>query len=628
MMIGGTIVFLLVLATASPAMFGARIADAGAEVSDGGKLCSARSALFVAVEAQPDLTWPDIRSACETSIAAAKAADPIGHTWFVNAGNGFIGVPLVLLMVLPDLAPEIWGAPDDFFASFGLFPDPNLPDRILPRGLGVTGAAGRPVGSDGRPTGEIDYAQPQPLFVTLACGACHSGQIDLGDRHVVMDGAPNTQFDVRKWRSAFSALHADYLTWGQIGTAEEPGSTTKTLIDLVSSKPEGYFARGLPQIPDNKIAAVDAVQRAFFTQEAVRVLTGLADSSAARAAAVALQARPGSSYGHGDDSPGLAGHSAGQSDGSGDLLADLIAGQAARAGKIQELLTGPLPEALPRFATVTDSSAVWNQSDRSVGQWDGSVLERFWRNIAAQLPIVGVPDKIDLMNAGIVAEFLMGLPAAPYPFDVDLSKAAKGEALFAENCGNCHRPRNEQRYPEVDTDMNRAQVLNPAGSAMFLAAFQRACHDASFGYTDNYGRYVEPCTMPAYRILRDTTEVANLGYLAPPLDGIWARAPYLHNGSVPTLAHLLKPDTRPVTFLRGVIEYDTKHVGWMWKAERREAYATEYPTVSIHDARRDGWSNRGHNRDMVIAGRMLRLDWSDPSLSDQFDALLEYLKTQ
>jgi len=590
-------------------------------------LCSARGELWIAVTAQPELTWQEIRSACDAAISQSKAANPLGHAWFVNAGNGFVGVPLALLKVLPDFAPEIWGAPDQSFASFGLFPDPDLPNRILPRGLGVTGALGRPMGADGQPTGEIDYAQPQPLYVTFACGACHSGQIDLGDRRQTMDGAPNTQFDVRKWRNAFSALRKNYLSEAQIGTVEAPGVTTQKLIQLVRSKPKGFFAQGLPQIKDDQIAAVDAAQRAIFTQNAVRILTGLAQSTGVRAAAVELQTRPGSSYGHGDGSPGLAGFSAGQSDGSGDLLADLIAGKAARDGKTPVLLAGPLPNALPRFATVTDAPAVWNQGDRSVGQWDGSVLERFWRNVAAQLPIVGAAEKVDLTNAAIVAEYLTGLPAAPYPLDVDLTKAARGEALFAENCGSCHRPRNESRYPEVRTDMNRARVLNASGGAMFLAAFQAACHDPNFSYTDSYGRHQKPCTMPGYRILRDTTQAANQGYIAPPLDGIWARAPYLHNGSVPTLAHLLKPGTRPTTFLRGVIAYDPANVGWVWEAEKLKTYSARYPTVSIHDTRRDGWSNRGHDRNVVVEGRVRRLDWSDPKSSNDFSALLEYLKT-
>ena len=56
------------------------------------------------------------------------------------------------------------------------------------------------------------------------------------------------------------------------------------------------------------------------------------------------------------------------------------------------------------------------------------------------------------------------------------------------------------------------------------------------------------------------------GYQAPPLDGIWATAPYLHNGSVPTLYGVLNSDARPKLFTRsfrtGEEDYDPVKVGW------------------------------------------------------------------
>ncbi|MBB1491255.1 hypothetical protein H5395_06860 [Paracoccus sp. MC1854] len=132
------------------------------------------------------------------------------------------------------------------------------------------------------------------------------------------------------------------------------------------------------------------MQRAAFSQNAVAILSRFARDTAVREAAVALQTGRGSSYGHGDRSPALAGHSAGQSDGSGDLLADLLADAAARAGGGQALAAPP-PDELPSLASPTDAPSVWSQASRSLGQWDGSVLAPFWRNIAAQLPIVGDP---------------------------------------------------------------------------------------------------------------------------------------------------------------------------------------------------------------------------------------------
>lgn len=595
-------------------------------VADGRK-CALRSALAEAVASDPALKWSAIQAACDRQIDVAKTADPVGFSWFANAGNGFVGTPLVLLKVLPDLAPEIWGSEASFFSEFGLFRDPDEQNRILPRGLGVTSSTGRPLDVDGRPTGEIDYAKPGLYFVTLACGACHTGQIKTGEGHLTLEGAPNTQFDVRLWRQAFTDTLVKYLDPEQIGTKDAPGETAQKLIEIIDSKPAGYFVEGMPGVPGSAVAQLDALQRGIFKSNINAVLTGFANGTNLRSIAVKLQQRPGSSYGHGDRSPGLGGFSAGQSDGSGDLLVDLLAAREFAAGATPEsFLKGQYSE-LPPFATVTDAPSVWNQADHSVGQWDGSVLSRFWRNIAAQLPIVGDPTKVDLTNTHIVAEFLLNLPSAPYPFDVDLAKAAKGEALFIENCGDCHRPRNDRQYWELQTDFNRAQVLTPTGGKLFLAAFQSACHDPDFTYVDRNGKTVRPCVTPASGILRDTTMATNQGYIASALDGIWARAPYLHNGSVPTLRHLLKPSTRPDSFTRGIIEYDRTDVGWIWQNERASAYAASMPTTSEFDTRRDGWSNGGHNVDLTLDGKTYRLDWSDPAYAEELDQLIEYLKT-
>lgn len=590
--------------------------------------CSLRTDLAMALKTYKNVTWPAIRDACNGEIEEAKKRDPVGFSWFVNAGNGFVGTPLVLQKIMPDLAPEIWGPPEDFFQSFGLFKDPNLPDRILPRGLGVTATMGRPLGPNGNVTGEIDYAKPDLYVVTLACGACHSGQATGPSGRIVLEGAPNTQFDVRKWRQAFSTTRQKYLNAAQIGTSDAPGETTKRIVQIIDAKPPGFFARGLPGLKEDAVAKVDAVQRAAFKGRIVPILQAFSAGTAVRAAAVALQTRPGSSYGHGDRSPGLAGYSAGQSDGSGDLIVDLLAAQKLGGGMDPgTFLAGTYPE-LPAFATVTDAPSVWNQDHRSAGQWDGSVLYHFWRNIAAQLPIVGDPTKVDLHNTYIVSEFLLGLPSAPYPYDINLERAGRGEALFNRHCGDCHRPSNNRRYSELHTDFNRAQVLTPAGAALFMNAFRAACHDKNFSYVERNGGRVRPCNAPDSQILRDSTAAGNQGYIAGVLDGVWARAPYLHNGSVPSLTHLLKPMTRPERFLRGVIDYDIENVGWVWDAKLKDNYVVRMPTVSEHDTRRDGWTNIGHDKDIVMDGKTYQLNWSNPIHAEALNDLVEYLKTK
>jgi len=104
-----------------------------------------------------------------------------------------------------------------------------------------------------------------------------------------------------------------------------------------------------------------------------------------------------------------------------------------------------------------------------------------------------------------------------------------------------------------------------------------------------------------------------LGYKARPLTGIWATAPYLHNGSAPTLYDvLLPPAERPRTFAVGGREYDPEKVGY--RADQPEAPAFIFRT---HDEAEpiDGNANVGH-------------DYNNATFTDrQRRALVEYMKT-
>lgn len=96
-----------------------------------------------------------------------------------------------------------------------------------------------------------------------------------------------------------------------------------------------------------------------------------------------------------------------------------------------------------------------------------------------------------------------------------------------------------------------------------------------------------------------------LAYKARPLNGVWASAPYLHNGSVPTLADLLLPPAqRPATFSVGRLEYDPVRVG----------YVQDGAAPFVVDTAVKGNSNQGHLFGTTLA-------------EDDRRALLEYLKT-
>ena len=99
------------------------------------------------------------------------------------------------------------------------------------------------------------------------------------------------------------------------------------------------------------------------------------------------------------------------------------------------------------------------------------------------------------------------------------------------------------------------------------------------------------------------------GYINPPLDGCWLRAPYLHNGSVPSLAALLLPPAqRPRFFYRGRNTYDPINMGFESSESDTE------PGLFRYDTSRRGNGNQGHTYGTDL-----------PALEKA--ALLEYLKT-
>ena len=94
------------------------------------------------------------------------------------------------------------------------------------------------------------------------------------------------------------------------------------------------------------------------------------------------------------------------------------------------------------------------------------------------------------------------------------------------------------------------------------------------------------------------------------MQGIWAAAPYLHNGSVPTLAELLKPASERVKAFKVGPAYDTVNVGL---AVEQTQFNYTLTTTDCSD-RNSGNSRCGHE--------------FGTQLSDQEKkALLEYLKT-
>jgi hypothetical protein len=206
-----------------------------------------------------------------------------------------------------------------------------------------------------------------------------------------------------------------------------------------------------------------------------------------------------------------------------------------------------------------------------------------------------------------IREYLLTLEAPRYPFPIDRPLAARGKPVFVENCSECHGTYGEGRhYP------NRIVPADEVGTDPALATFN-AASDLDYYRSSWLYRETGPDCEP-YHLLNYG------GYQAPPLDGVWATAPYFHNGSVPTIADVLDSKTRPAIFTRSFKTdkdaYDQKRVGWKVTrlepddANRKEAHEQR----RITDTSLPGRGNKGHT-------------FGDKLTPDQRTALLEFLKT-
>ena len=180
------------------------------------------------------------------------------------------------------------------------------------------------------------------------------------------------------------------------------------------------------------------------------------------------------------------------------------------------------------------------------------------------------------------------------------------------------------------------QEAGYAGGESLFASFRRWLAEQGHGAPESLD--LESFERRATEYFRDTPRrVADKtnGYKADMLHGIWAQAPYLHNGSVPTLGQLMCPATRPARFVRGNVHYDEALVGFEWAAPPSQRYSPHDTTlVKAYDTTVPGKSNAGHT---FGAGLCPDTSGLDPVrdrreierrlIASPVGALLAYLKT-
>ena len=245
---------------------------------------------------------------------------------------------------------------------------------------------------------------------------------------------------------------------------------------------------------------------------------------------------------------------------------------------------------------IADFPSVWQQKPREGMQlhWDGNNTSVNERNNSAALALV-TPTTIDFDAIHRVADWLWELPPPAYPYEINQELASKGNEIYENNCASCHafggtKVGTVTPIDEIGTDPGRLDSYTNE-----LLKNQRTLFAGiSYQGVDQQFRHFQKTN----------------GYANMPLDGIWLRAPYLHNGSVPTLRDLLEPPAkRPKTFYRGYNVFDREKVGFVFDvAQEKGKQYFKLDTTLL------GNSNSGH------------LYGTDLPVTDK-EALVEYLKT-
>lgn len=288
----------------------------------------------------------------------------------------------------------------------------------------------------------------------------------------------------------------------------------------------------------------------------------------------------------------------------------------------------------------TKMPAWWNASHRPRKFWDGGFSYDAARLASAILHATDGGDPTDTNKAAATAfrskiesdsllaeAYIESLQSPPYPGPVDTALAEQGAILFHSknlwanglntdipkpptngSCAGCHgaySPRyvNDPAYladPRLEGIAGYIAPIeqirtDPQRLKGFTKSLLETMSTSWFSYPEGSPGYVSPeqkdpvtervdddyVFTPGKRPKGACTWQGEMpedavGYLAPPLHGIWATAPYLHNASVPDVWSLLKPDERPA----------------MWRRQLTTGAGTEHgfdTSMAAYDQQRLGW---------------------------------------
>jgi hypothetical protein len=298
---------------------------------------------------------------------------------------------------------------------------------------------------------------------------------------------------------------------------------------------------------------------------------------------------------------------------------------------------------------------LWDAPHLDVVQWNGSAPNAgpgpLLQNVTTALAVYGdldisqhkgldgYPSTIDFTHLAQIQDDLYALRAPQWPASIfgalDTESVARGSKIYAQQCLSCHAlsNRNDARrelkatltpLAEIGTDprMVRNFLDSVSSSGAFagrkegvlagdplaarVSTIDLVAHAAIGAALCHPLQTIRDAIGGYHRVIKAELDKHPEYYKARPLSGIWSSAPYLHNGSVPSLVELLKPPpARMAKFFVGSREFDPVNVG---VAVAASEHASEFDTALL------GNSNVGHSYGTTLGD------------ADKRD-LLEYLKS-
>ncbi|MEO8082793.1 MAG: hypothetical protein ABI780_03160, partial [Ardenticatenales bacterium] len=524
--------------------------------------------------------------------------------------------------------------------------------------------------------------------VFFSCAACHVGRVEVAGRMKFLPGMPNTEIEAQYYSKLLMLTSAALVQSGF-----DPASTTPVkpadvkvntgavralytaMLDKARLRPETMYGASPAEIARAKVqtlAVADAFPSVIKDLVAIGVKTHFIYHVVARNNAYkrplpdVFEDRPGQMDAFGIASGLVAIHTR-RADNSfmtfvqtDNAQSPIFTGFSIANGQPVDIpgLTDAVTDPKVAGDRIFDTIAAWAPpvpapidiksvnwaAERFHANWDGNQGASS-RTLASGASATGDPRMVNVRIHEPLNPFIDHLPPPPYPFgSVDLARAREGKALFATRCATCHRPRNPTIYAAstLGVDPNRSMVNTSVSRYGMAALVTEACRIYSLNNAGKPGAdWCRPKGDWQARLdeyFRDTprrvAEGTN-GYKADSLRGIWAQAPYLHNGSVPTLGQLLCPDTRPARFLRGNVRYDESLVGFEWLDGPTARYGpNDSMLIKEYDTRVPSKANTGHAFGAELCPDTSGLDpVADRTaitrriLGSRVGALLAYLKT-